>query len=107
MKRLLTALVALVLLLPVAPAHARDPQSMTHAEWGAVKYGMTRAKVNTVCGCIGVRWLDLTDGTVIYQYLSPVGIAQVEYRPHSGVLEADPLKFWCPGHQACDVVHLP
>jgi len=105
LKKIVAALAALFVLLP-APAQAKDPQMMTHAEWVSVKGGMTRAKVNTVCGCIGVLWLDLrpADNTLIYRYLTPVGYAEVDYKPVSGVWRADGLKLWCPGDSdPCEV----
>jgi hypothetical protein len=110
--RLGGALAALAVALSTSPVQAagRDPQMMTHAEWASVKAGMTRSKVNSVCGCTGVLWLDLrpADSVLLYHYLAAgADHAEVDFRFSNGAWRAADFTLWCPTPQgACQVKNI-
>lgn len=94
---------------------ARDGTYMGHAEWQAVKEGMTLSKVHSVCACTGA-WngnQGSHNGNTYKQqwFKSLVGTAFVWFRFGSdGAWHVGWGKDWCPGwtesvpHAGCDHV---
>lgn len=105
---LATAGTLLTLVALNAPAAHADPATMTHAEWGSVAEGMTKAKVNSICGCLGSSNGNRAFANGItwhgFEYQTPVGNAFVYYRINAaGEYRVGYIKYWCPGFPTISV----